>query len=204
VTLTNFPPGPAHVDVRLANSTYVRQVDVPDGREIAVAIPDGLLSVHVVDAITTKPIAGAAIAWTSGGARVEATATVTGDALLEGVGASKGTLAASAPGYQAAEEPLAEPPGLPHTIALAPTPARPSVRCRVITASGDPVPNAVVELTAPDVPRVAATDANGVVTFSDVPSGPLQLAASADGFAPSSARVGKDGTSEMVLRAAAK
>ena len=35
VTLTNFPPGPAHVDVHLANSTYIHQVEVPlDGHDV--------------------------------------------------------------------------------------------------------------------------------------------------------------------------
>jgi len=35
----------------MTNSTYIRQVEVPlDGREVALAIPDGFLPVHVVNA----------------------------------------------------------------------------------------------------------------------------------------------------------
>jgi hypothetical protein len=203
VTLKNFPPGPSHVDVHLGNSTYVRQIEVPsDGREVAVAIPEGLLSVHVVNALKNQPVAGATITWTGSGARVEATATASGDALLEGVGIAGGTLAASAQGYQPAEEQLTEPPGLPHTIALRPLPPAANLRPRVITTSGEPLRNAVVELISAnpaDVPRVSVTDAKGVATFSDVPSGSLQLIASADGFVTSTMRIEKDRASEVVF-----
>jgi carboxypeptidase family protein len=203
VTLMNFPPGPAHVDVRMANSTYVRQIAVPsDGREVAVAIPEGLLSVHVVDALKNQPVAGATITWTGSGARVEATATASGDALLEGVGTAGGTLAVSAQGYQPVEEPLTEPPALPHIIALRPLPPAPNLRSRVITTSGEPLRNAVVELISANpaaVPRVAMTDAKGVVTFSDVPSGSLQLIAHGEGFVTSTMRVGEAPSSEVVF-----
>jgi hypothetical protein len=203
VTLTNFPPGPAHVDVRMVNSTYVRQVNVPvDGREVAVAIPEGLLSVHVVNALKNQPVGGATITWTGNGARVEATATAAGDALLEGVGTAGGTLAVSARGYQPAEEQLPEPPGLPHTVAMMPLPPAANLRPRVITTSGEPLPKAVVELipvNPSEVPHVAVTDAKGVATFSDVPSGSLQLIASADGFVTATIRVEKDHTGEVVF-----
>jgi hypothetical protein len=203
VTLTNFPPGPAHVDVHMVNSTYVRRIAVPsDGREIAVVIPEGLLSVHVVNALKSQPVAGATITWTGSGARVEATATASGDALLEGVGTAGGTLAVSAPGYQPAEEPLTEPPALPHVIALQPLPPVLNVRPRVITTSGAPLPNAVVELISANpaaVPRVAMTDAKGVATFFDVPSGSLQLIASADGFVTSTTRVKEDLAGDVVF-----
>jgi hypothetical protein len=187
----------------MANSTYVRQIQVPpDGREVAVVIPEGFLPVRVINALKNQPIAGATITWTGSGARVEATATASGDALLEGVGTAAGTLAASAQGYQPAEEQLTEPPGVPHTIALKPLPPSLNLRPRVITASGDPVPNAVVELISAnpaEVPRVAVTNARGVVTFSDVPSGSLQLIASADGFVRSTMRIEEDRTSEVVF-----
>ena len=202
VTLTNFPPGPAHIDVRMANSTYVRQIEVPsDGREVAVAIPEGLLSVHIVNALKNQPVAGATITWTGSGARVEARATASGDALLEGVGTAGGTLAISAQGYQPAEEQLTEPPALPHTIALRPLPPASNVRTRVITTSGEPLPDALVELISANPaaePRAAVTDAKGVVTFSDVPSGSLRLIAHADGFVMSTMHVEKDLTSEVV------
>jgi len=203
VTLTNFPPGPAHVDVRMTNSTYVRQIEVPsDGREVAVAIPEGLLSVRVVNALKNQPVAGATITWTGSGARVEATATASGDALLEGVGTAGGTLAISAQGYQPAEEQLIEPPGLPYTIALTPLPPALNLRPRVITTSGEPLRGAVVALISAnpaEVPRVAVTDAKGVVTFSDAPSGSLQLIAHADGFVMSTMQVVKDLASEVVF-----
>ena len=203
VTLTNFPPGPAHVDVHMANSTYVRQIQVPsDGREVAVAIPEGFLPVRVVNALKNQPVAGATITWTGSGARVEATATASGEALLEGVGTAGGTLAASAHGYEPAQEQLTEPPGVPHTIALMPVPPTPNVRPRVITTSGEPLRNAVVELISAspaEVPRVAVTDAKGVVTFPDVPSGSLQLIASADGFLTSTLRIEEDRTTEVVV-----
>jgi Carboxypeptidase regulatory-like domain len=203
VTLTNFPPGPAHVDVHMANSTYVRQIEVPsDGGEVAIAIPEGFLPARVVNALTDQPVAGATITWTGSGGRVEATPTASGDALLDGVGTAGGTLAVSAPGYQPAEEQLTEPPGIPHTIALMPLPLATNLRSRVITTSGEPFPNAVVELISANpaaVPRVAVTDAKGVGEFSDVPSGSLELIASANGFVTSTMHIEKDRTSEIVF-----
>jgi hypothetical protein len=203
ITLTNFPPGPSHIDVHMANSTYIRQVEVPsDGREVAVAIPEGFLPVHVVNAFTNQPVTRATITWTGNEARVEATATVSGDALLEAVGTKGGTLAVAAQRYQPAEERLPEPPGIPHTIALMPVSPAMNLRPRVTTASGEPLSNAVVELVSAnpaEVPRVAATDAQGVVTFSDVPSGSLQLIASAGGFVPSTMRIEEDRASEVVV-----
>jgi hypothetical protein len=203
VTLTNFPPGSAHVDVRMGNSTYTRQVEVPsDGQEIAVNIPDGFLPVRVVNALTSQPVVGASITWTGSGARVEATAAATGEALLEGVGTAGGALAVSARGYQPAEEQLAEPPGFLHDIALIPAAAATNLRPRVITTTGAPLPNAVVELISANpaaVPHVEVTDAKGVVAFSDVPAGSFQLSASADGLVTSTMRVGEDRTAEMVV-----
>jgi hypothetical protein len=187
----------------MVNSTYVRQIEVPpDGREVAVVIPEGFLPVRVVNALNDQPVASATITWTGSGGRVEATPTASGDALLEGVGTAGGTLAVSAQGYQPAEEQLAEPPGIPHTIALVPLPPATNLRPRVITTSGEPLPNAVVELLSANpaaVPRVAVTDAKGVVAFSDVPSGSLQLIASADGFVTATMHTPEHLTSEIVL-----
>jgi carboxypeptidase family protein len=203
VTLMNFPPGPAHVDVRMINSTYVRQIEVPsDGREMAIDIPEGFLPVHVVNALNSQPVAGATITWTGNGSRVEATATATGDALLEGAGSTGGTLAVSAQGYESAEKTLTEPPGVSHEIALTPLPRATNARVRVITTSGEPLADAVVALISANpaaLPRVAVTDANGVVAFSDVSSGSLQLIASADGFATSMVRLEKGSASEVVF-----
>jgi hypothetical protein len=72
----------------------------------------------------------------------------------------------------------------------------------VITPFDEPLPNAVVQLISANpaaVPRVAVTDAKGVVTFSDVPSGSLQLIASADGFVTSTMRLEEHRTGEAVL-----
>jgi hypothetical protein len=71
-----------------------------------------------------------------------------------------------------------------------------------MTTSGEPLPNAVVELISAKPaaePRVAVTDAKGVVVFSNVPSGSLQLIASADGFATATMHSGKDVASEIVV-----
>jgi hypothetical protein len=72
----------------------------------------------------------------------------------------------------------------------------------VITPSGEPLPNAVVELISANptaVPHVAVTDAKGVVTFFGVPSGSHQLIASAGGFVTSTMRVEEDLASEVVF-----
>ena len=192
VTLENFPPGPAHVDVRFGNSTYERRVVVPiDGREVAVTIPDGFLPVRVVNAVTGQPLSGATVTWTGSGGRAETTTTATGEALIEAVGTAAGTLAASARGFQQAEEALAEPPGVPHTLTLTPLPPPANVRVRVTTASGQPLADAVVALFPTDpsaVPRVMATDAKGVATFADVPAASGQVIATAGGFAAATLR----------------
>src|SRR5215471_12680244 len=203
VTLANFPPGPAHVDVRMGNSTYVRQVDVPTGgQEMAVVIPDGFLAVRVVNALKNQPVTGASITWMGSGARVESISTATGEALLEGVGTAGGTLAVSARGYALAQEQLAEPPGVLHDIALMPAGTAASLRPRVLTTSGEPLPNAVIEINSANpfaVPHVAVTDARGVAAFPDVPAAALQLIASADGFMTLMMHIGEDRTAEISL-----
>ena len=202
VTLPNFPPGPAHINVRLANSTFTRQVEVPlDGREIPITIPEGFLGVHVVNE-KNEPVPGASITWAGSGGRVEATAMVTGDALLEGVGTARGTLTAEARGYNTAEAAFAEPPGVIQTVVLAPLPRAAIVRARVTTTTGEPVRDAVVELVSSDLaalPRVAATNQRGVVTFDNVPSGSSQLTVNADGFVRSMIAVAKDATGDAVV-----
>ena len=86
VALASFPPGPSDIAVHFANSLHVRRLDVPmDGGEIAVSIPDGVLPVRVVNAMTQEPVPRAFVTWTiEGGGRSEATTTVVGEALLEG------------------------------------------------------------------------------------------------------------------------
>jgi len=205
-TLTNFPPGPAHVNVRMPNSTFTRQVEVPiddhaDDREVPIIVPDGFLPVHVVNE-KNEPVPGATITWAGSGGRVEGTATVTGDALLEGVGITRGTLSATARGYGTTDESFAEPPGVIHTVVLTPLPKPTNLRARVTTTAGDAMRDAVVELVSSDlaaVPRVAATSERGVVLFDNVPAGSSQLTAIADGFMMSTIRVAKDAIGDAVL-----
>jgi hypothetical protein len=81
-----------------------------------------------------------------------------------------------------------------------PPPAR--LRVRVTTTAGEPLRDAVVELSALDsaaVPRVALTDRNGVVVLDDLPSGSIQLIASADGFVTSTMQVATDSAREVAF-----
>jgi carboxypeptidase family protein len=196
VTLTSFPPGPSDIAVHFANSLYVRRLDVPiGGSDVAVSIPDGFLPVRVIDAVKHDPVPRAFVTWTiEGGGRAEATTTITGDALLEGVGTRPGILTVRAPGFQPAAERLAEPPGIVHDVALIPLPDT-SLPVHVVTASGDALPNAVVEVAPASplwAPQLAVTDAKGVVTFPDVPAGTLRVTAIATGYVASTMRVSRD------------
>ena len=140
----------------MANSTYIGQVEVPpDGREVAIKIPDGFLPVRVVND-KNEPVPDATISWMGSGGRVEATAMATGDALLEGVGSAGGALTVAAPGYRQTEEQLAEPPGILHTLALSRLPQPARLRARVTTRSGEPLRAAVVELLSAESRRRAA------------------------------------------------
>jgi hypothetical protein len=202
VALDNFPPGPARVEVRFPNSRFSRRVTIPEKpQEIAIAIPDGLLPVQVTNALTARPLAAATVTWSGAGTRVEASTVASGDALLEGVGATPGTLAVTAPGYERAEARLPEPPGTIYQVAL--KPERPtSLQARVSSTSGEAIPLAIVVLS-PENPvetgHIFATDAKGVVTLSDVPPGDLRLTASADGFAGATWRIGADVRNDLAM-----
>jgi hypothetical protein len=203
VTLTSFPPGPSDIAVHFANSLYVRRVDVPiGGGEVAVSIPDGLLPVRVVNAATREPVPRAFVTWTiEGGGRSEATTTVIGEALLEGVGTRPGILTVTAPGFQATEERLPEPPGILHDVAVVHLPDT-RLAVRVVTASGAPLPDAVVEVASANplwAPQLAVTDAKGVVTFSDAPAGTLRVTAIANGHVASRIGVPQDNRAGAVL-----
>ena len=205
VALTSFPPGPSDIAVHFANSLYVRRLDVPmDGGEIAVSVPDGVLPVRVVNAVTREPVPRAFITWTiEGGGRSEATATILGEGLLEGVGTNAGILTVTAPGFQAVEEPLPEPPGVIHDVALAPLPDM-RLRVRVVTATGEGVAGAVVEVAPQNplwAPQLDVTDANGVVTFPDAPPGIVGVTAFANGYVASTVRIAQDSrTAGALLR----
>lgn len=203
VTLTSFPPGPSDMAVHFANSLYVRRIDVPiGGGEVAVSIPDGFLPVRVINAATHEPVPRAFVTWTiEGGGRSEATTTIIGDALLEGVGTRPGILTVTAPGFEATEERLPEPPGILHDVALVPLPDT-RLAVRVVTASGAPLPNAVVEVASASplwAPQLAVTDAKGAVTFSDAPSGTLRVTAIANGHVASTMRISQDNRAGVVL-----
>jgi hypothetical protein len=49
------------------------------------------------------------------------------------------------------------------------------------------------------VPQIAVTDANGVVTFPDVPAGALRVTAIADGYGASTVGVPQDKRAGTVL-----
>jgi hypothetical protein len=202
VTLTNFPPGGARIDVRLPSSTWVRRLMVPsDGREVAIEVPGGFLPLRVSNAATGGPVAEAAVTWTSGGAHVEAMASASGEALLGGVAAAPGTLTIRTTGYHPLEVKLPEPPAVLHEVAVVPTRAM-SLQCQVITESGAPLRNAVVALTPEDpmeVDLLAVTDEKGFARFFGHPQGALLLLARADGYVVSRVRIPADATSDPVL-----
>jgi hypothetical protein len=203
VTLTSFPPGPSDIAVHFANSLYVRRLDVPiGGNEIAVSVPDGVMPVRLVHAVTHEPVARAFVTWTiEGGGRAEATATIIGEALLEGVGTNPGILTVTAPGFQKAEQQLSEPPGMLHEVALVPLPDA-SLTVRVMTAAGEVLPDAVVEVVPANrlmAPQVAVTDAKGVVILPDVPAGSLRVTAIATGHVAATLRMSQDNRVGVVL-----
>jgi hypothetical protein len=202
VTLTTFPPGPARINVHLRNSTWVQRVNVPiDGRELAIEIPAGFLPVRVINARSGEPVGAAAITWSAGGTRIEARASANGEALLEGVGSEGGTLAIAARGYQPSQTKIAELPANLQEVALVPLPD-PRMQARVITASGEPVQNAVVEVTSEspmEVTQIAVTDVKGLVAFSDLPPGGLRLMASAEQFVTEAMRIADNARAAVVL-----
>jgi len=88
-----------------------------------------------------------------------------------------------------------------HEVALLPEPIT-LVQPRVVTASGAPVPNAVVELSPEnplEVVHVAVTDAKGVASFPVAPAGVLRLTVSADGFVTSVTRIEKDRRGDVLV-----
>jgi len=203
VTLTSFPPGPSDIAVHFGSSLYVRRVNVPiGGGEIAVSMPDGVMPVRIINTATHDPVPRAIVTWTiDGGGRAEATATIIGEALLEGVGTRPGILTVTAPGFQPSEERLSEPPGILHEVALVPLPDA-SLTVRVVTAAGDALPNAVVEVVPANplmAPQVAVTDAKGVVTFPDVPAGSLRVTAIAGGYVSATMRMSRENRAGAVL-----
>jgi hypothetical protein len=167
-----------------------------------VSVPDGVLPVRVINAATHEPMPRALVTWTSeGGGRSEATTTIVGEALLEGVGTRPGLLTVTAPRFATTEEHLSEPPGIQHDVALAPLPDT-RLAVRGVTASGAPLANAVVEVASANplwAPQLAATNARGAVTFADAPAGTLRVTAMANRHVVSTMRVSPDNRTGVVL-----
>lgn len=201
VVLTPFPSGPAQFRVTLFNSSYIANINVPEsGREMAIAVPDGLIPVKVISRTTQHPVE-AQLTWVGGGGRVETYTNANGDALMEGVGTSGGTLTINAREHQTVEGVFDETPETTQEVALMPSPTT-RVTVQVIRTDAKVPGDAVVELLArgpADVAEFAVTDAKGIATFTDVPPGPLQFRAHADGFAPATVRIDEDGRASIVI-----
>jgi hypothetical protein len=193
VALAPFPPGPAQLRVELFNSTYIIPVNVPDnGREIAVAIPDGLTPVKVIDRTTQNPVALARATWVGTTGRVEALTTANGDALLEAVGANGGTLTISERGYQTLEGVFEVTPDTVQEVALTRLPPE-LVRISVVTDENKPIGNATITLLGGgELVHFTATDAKGLASFSGIGPGALNVIAHADGFAAETLQVPED------------
>lgn len=188
VTLAAVPPGPARAAVRLPNSTWIRRLEVPaDGREVSVQIPSGVLPARAKEAHTRAPVSGATFMWTSGGASVEATASATGEVLLEAVSAASGTLDVRSPNFRPVTVKLAGPPYVLQDITLERM-AGMELRCQVVTEVGEPVAGAVVELEPHDrleIAQLAVTDSDGRVRLTGLSAAPMRVRVWADGFATS-------------------
>ena len=205
VTFKNFPPGTANVQLRLLNSTYVRRLPVPEGgREVALTIPDGLVSVHVANQGTNQPIANAKVVWTGNEGRVEASTNGVGDALIEAAGTNGGRLSVSAENFETLEANFSELPPSTQEVLLPPLPPS-RVQLTVAGVDGAPLPNAVVEFVPfdpIDVSDFAVTDPKGIVTFLDLPRGPLRFLATAEGYRPAEVRIAEDtrGSTTLTLK----
>ena len=202
VTLASFPPGPAHVRVRLFNSAYIARVTVPnDGRDLTVVVPEGLIPARVIDRVTRQGIGSAQVTWVGGGSRVEATATANGDVLLEAARPGGGTMTISARGYQTLEGAFEETPETVQEVSLVRVPSE-MLQVRVAAAEGESIAGAVVELVASrpgDVAEFVAADSKGIARFVDVPPGALELTAYAEGFAGARVRVADEARAAIVI-----
>jgi hypothetical protein len=203
-TFPNFPPGRARIDVRLPNSTLIRRVAVPARvRDVTIDIPSGYLPLRVSSKRTGNPVPDAMIAWFSSGFRIEATTTATGEVLLDGIAAAGGTLRLDARGYQVHQARLPEAPPTLYEVALAQT-RDAFLECRVLTASGEPIADAVVELVPQDlltIGHVTTTNAQGIATFLSAPKGAVRLVARAEDHAAATVDVPADAREATVTLA---
>jgi hypothetical protein len=201
-TLSPFPAGPADGRIPLISSTYLTRINVPEsGREVVIEIPEGLIPVKVIDRDSREPIGGARVLWTGGGSRVEATTNANGDALLEAVGVTGGTLSLSANDYLTVEGAFAETPGTLQEVALTRSPSS-RMMVRVVSSDGRPIAGAAVLLSSSrpgDPAEIASTDARGVAQLQDVPPGRLRITAAARGFATVQQSIAADDRSAITL-----
>jgi hypothetical protein len=73
----------------------------------------------------------------------------------------------------------------------------------VVTSSGEPVPNAIVEHSSEnpiEKGQIAVTGAKGSVRFPNAPQGALRLVARADRFVTAGTRISDDSRDGIVLR----
>jgi hypothetical protein len=201
VVLTSFPPGPAQLRVHLFNSVYTVRLAVPEsGGEIVISVPDGLIPVRVIDRASDQPVQ-ATLVWAGGGSRVEGVTNANGDALLEAAGTSGGTLTVSARDHETLEGSFDQTPETLQEVRLTRSPiSGPPVR--VVSSAGEPIAGAIVQLHsrgAGDADELAAANAKGIALFTDLPQGPLQFSAHAEGFASVSVRVAEDARASIVI-----
>ena len=155
-TFTHMPRGAARVSVRLYNSTFERQVALGgDGREITIEVPSGVIQLRVIDASTGRGVPQASVTWSGGGYRVLATATGSGDVLLEGVGDSPGLISATASGFLDAKVEVSASPAT-FEVALTPAPSRERT-LRVVADTGEPIAHAIALLAPATIFDVGVT-----------------------------------------------
>jgi hypothetical protein len=205
VAIAQVPIGSHHLRVHLLNATWSARLRMPAGAAtMSIVLPEHAAAVRVVDAATGTPLAHADVRFEGERARVVAQTTVTGDALLEALPASAGTLTVVANGY----EPLARrlsPLGGPTEVRLRRSPA-PAVSCRVVDEHGRPLVGAVVLLQTQDGKdgQVLLTDRFGGAAFTRTVTGQVRLSAAAPGHAEASAVVavspGPTARTSLVLR----
>ena len=199
--LTPFPPGPSQLRVKLFNSTYIARVTVPEnGREMAIAVPDGLTPVRVTE--SDQPATGGGAGELGGRRRaVEAAATPNGDVLLEGVGQVGGTLTISAREHQTLEGSSSETPETQQEVALMPSPSA-RVAVRVVSSDGEamPVRWSNCSHAAPAMsPSSWRQMPRGWRRFSTCRKAPCSSAAHAEGFTPVTVRIAEEDRASVVI-----
>jgi hypothetical protein len=163
-------------------------------------VPNGLIQLRVINATTGRGVPQASVTWSGGGYRVLATATGSGDVLLEGVGDSPGLISATASGFLESKVEASASPAT-FEMALTPEPSRERT-VRIVADTGEPIANAIVLLAPATVFNVgvyAATNTDGVVRFIDVPPGVARVVVHADGFVGAALNLRSDSDAPATL-----